>query len=403
MQVVVDEHLKRENTGEIRMFCRLETRTSQLLLLFIVIISFSFTIRTVYYFASQSSIGASLEPSCAPKKHVAFLKTHKTASSTILNILYRYGELRNLRFALPFVDHLGYPQRFRAEFVKDFAKSRVKEYDIICNHMRFYLPEVMRVMPNGSFYFSIIRNPVQLAESAFAYYHSVSPAFKRAASLVEFVLHADTYYKSSEPNSHYARNLMWFDFGHDNNMADIPVYVSAVISMLERTFDLIMVAEYFDESLVLFKEALCWEIKDVAHFKLNARSSDSISPLNATMAEKVKAWNGLDWKLYCHFNASFWQRVANYGQERMQQDVARLRVLRQRLSADCLQGGAPVTSEQVTAARLRPRNFGKAKILGYILKANLTGDRLALCQRMVLPEQYHLDHLQKMQPLPPLA
>ncbi|XP_078389848.1 galactose-3-O-sulfotransferase 2-like [Cetorhinus maximus] len=347
--------------------------------------------------------GGSPEPSCTPRKHVAFLKTHKTASSTILNILYRYGELWNLKFALPFVDHLGYPKRFRAEFVKGFAKSRVKEYDIICNHMRFYLPEVMKVMPIGSFYFSIVRDPVQLAESAFAYYHNESPAFKRAASLVEFVRHADTYYNSSEPNSHYARNLMWFDFGHDNNMADTPVYVRAVLGVLERTFDLILVAEYFDESLVLLKEALCWEIKDVAHFKLNARSSDSVSPLNATTAEMVKAWNGLDWKLYRHFNASFWQRVANYGHERMQQDVARLRALRQRLSAVCLQGGAPVASEQVEVAKLRPRNFGKAKILGYTLKAGLSGHTLVLCQRMVVPEQYHLDHLQKMQSLPPLA
>ncbi|GCB83005.1 hypothetical protein scyTo_0024035 [Scyliorhinus torazame] len=251
-------------------------------------------------------------------------------------------------------------------------------------------------MPNGSFYFSIVRNPVRLAESSFAYYHSVSPAFKRAASLGEFVLHADSYYKRQERNSHYTRNLMWFDFGYDNNMMDGPGFnASTALGELERTFDLILVAEYFDESMVLLREALCWELEDVVYFRLNARSSASVSSLNATTADRVRVWNWLDWKLYCHFNASFWQRVATYGHERMQQDLGRLRELRQRLSATCLQGGTPVEGERVTSNALRPDNFGKAKILGYILRANLSSSARELCQRMVLPERYHLHHLQK--------
>ncbi|XP_078062643.1 galactose-3-O-sulfotransferase 2-like [Mustelus asterias] len=378
------------------------TGTLQLLLLFIVVTSFSFTVRTVYYFTRQRD-GTSLGPACTPKKHVVFLKSHKTASSTILNILYRYGEARNLTFALPFIDHLGYPQRFKAGFVKDFAENRDKEYHILCNHMRFYLPEVEKVMPNDSFYFSIIRNPVQLAESSFAYYHGVSPAFKRAASLAEFASRADSYYKSWEPNSHYARNLMWFDFGYDNNMADAPGLVSALLGQLERTFDLVLVAEYFDESLLLLKQALCWDLKDVAYFKLNARANASVSALNASMAEKVREWNWLDWRLYRHFNASFWQRVASYGHERMQQDLAHLRELRQHLATLCLQDGTPVASEQVRVARLKPVDSGNAKILGYILRANLSGNALELCQQMVFPEHHHLDHLRKAQSLPLVA
>ena len=32
---------------------------------------------------------------------ITFLKTHKTASSTLQNVLLRFGEKRNLTFALP--------------------------------------------------------------------------------------------------------------------------------------------------------------------------------------------------------------------------------------------------------------------------------------------------------------
>ena len=35
------------------------------------------------------------------QKNVLFLKTHKTGSSTITNIFFRYGDLRNLFFCPP--------------------------------------------------------------------------------------------------------------------------------------------------------------------------------------------------------------------------------------------------------------------------------------------------------------
>lgn len=81
---------------------------------------------------------------CQPKSHIFFLKTHKTASSTILNILYRYGEGRNLTFALPLNKHsqLFYPHFFASHFVEGVSSRSVKEFNIMCNHMRFMKSEV---------------------------------------------------------------------------------------------------------------------------------------------------------------------------------------------------------------------------------------------------------------------
>lgn len=81
---------------------------------------------------------------CQPKSHIYFLKTHKTASSTILNILYRYGESRNLTFALPLNRHsqLFYPHFFASHFVEGVSSRSVKEFNIMCNHMRFRKSEV---------------------------------------------------------------------------------------------------------------------------------------------------------------------------------------------------------------------------------------------------------------------
>ncbi|XP_072447452.1 galactose-3-O-sulfotransferase 2-like [Chiloscyllium punctatum] len=374
---------------------RCRTQALQLSLFITIIASISFTLRSVYNFTtSRRSVEIPLEPPCVPKQNLVFLKTHKTASSTILNILYRYGEAHNLTFALPYYDHLSYPQRFKAEYVKRFTKKHLGEFNILCNHMRFNHPEVKKVVPSDSFYFSIVRDPVRLAESSFAYYRFYCPAFSNAKSLDEFVASPERHYRGLEPNNHYARNVMWFDFGHDNNMEDVPGYVDAVLAQLDRIFDLVLVAEYFDESLILLKEALCWDLEDVAYFKLNTRSNDSVLPLNASSVERLRAWNHLDWRLYSHYNASLWRRISSYGAQRMESDVAHLKALSHRLASRCLESSCP---GQVCDPSFMPHSSGKAKIQGYVLKVNLSRDDLELCRRMVLPEKQYLAYLQRKQ------
>ena len=59
---------------------------------------------------------------CHQQENIVFLKTHKTASSTIQNIFFRYGLKNRLRFALPekgWKSHLlGYPSPFQRSFLQ---------------------------------------------------------------------------------------------------------------------------------------------------------------------------------------------------------------------------------------------------------------------------------------------
>lgn len=92
-------------------------------------------------FSSPDAQGPSLG-SCQPHTHIMFLKTHKTASSTVLNMLYRFGEERDLHFALPLGYQLGYPLPFNAHRVKGYRGPRAVEFHIMGNHMRFNKLEV---------------------------------------------------------------------------------------------------------------------------------------------------------------------------------------------------------------------------------------------------------------------
>ncbi|XP_069776045.1 galactose-3-O-sulfotransferase 2-like isoform X2 [Narcine bancroftii] len=337
----------------------------------------------------------SLDPACQPRTHVVFLKTHKSASSTVLNILYRFGDSRNLTFALPVANHLGFPNLFQARFVKGFDPNRNKEYNIICNHMRFNLPELHKLMPNDSFYFTILRHPDTLYESGFTYFRHEAPAYHRVSSLEEFAQNPEKFYSPNEGNSYLVRNVMWFDLGGDHNGADDVERVNRTLRELDAAFDLVLLSEYFDHSLVLLKKALCWSLEDMVYFQLNARGKSDTPSLSPSTASKLRQWNSLDWLLYRHFNVSFWLQVASYGEARMDRDVSRLREMRRRLGSTCLLGNGPLKSNKAIPPEIRPYSPFGSNILGYVLKPNLSGPTKELCTRMILPENNYLHRLKE--------
>ncbi|XP_035536233.1 galactose-3-O-sulfotransferase 2 [Morone saxatilis] len=345
---------------------------------------------------------------CHPKSHIVFLKTHKTASSTILNILYRYGESRNLTFALPLNKHsqLFYPFFFASHFVEGVSSRSVREFHIMCNHMRFRKSEVAKVMPQDTFYFSILRHPVAMMESIFIYYKSI-PAFHKTHSLDEFLDTSRRNYNSSLANNHYAHNIMAFDFGFDNNVAadaeDLEERASMTIAAIERDFHLILISEYFDESMILLKNALCWSLEDVVSFKLNSRNERTRRTLLPHTAEKIKRWNALDWRIYLHFNTTFWHKVDSLvGQEQMKREISQLRELQAKLANTCLKDGGAVDPSQIKDAGLKPFQYGAAVIQGYNLNTHIDRQTKTKCQRFITPELQYTDHLYSKQ-FPELA
>ncbi|XP_029311002.1 galactose-3-O-sulfotransferase 4 isoform X2 [Cottoperca gobio] len=379
-------------------------------------------------FSSLDAQGPGLG-SCQPHTHIMFLKTHKTASSTVLNMLYRFGEERDLRFALPLGYQLGYPLPFNAQRVKGYRGPRAVEFHIMGNHMRFNRPEVEKVMPADTFYFSIVRDPVALAESSFAYYKEVAPAFRKAKSLGDFADDPRKYYDPRVRNNHYARNLLWFDFGMEHNANFSEALAHLAEATIRQTFNLILVSEYFDQSMILLRHALCWPLDAVVSFSLNARQQkpSSIGGMSGTWVgkaaaaagvggrggrspaktltnvteeqrEKLRQWNALDLHLYKAFNRTFWEDINRFGYAQMEQEVALLRVRREDLARVCLRdGGKPVEAHRIRDKNIRPYQSGLVKILGYELQPGLDNATRTACLRMIRPEIQYKDVLDAKQ------
>ncbi|KFP34664.1 Galactose-3-O-sulfotransferase 2, partial [Chlamydotis macqueenii] len=334
------------------------------------------------------------------KTNVMFLKTHKTASSTVLNIMFRFTERYNLTVALPAdqLVHLGYPKTFLAHFVEEF-EAIGQNYNIMCNHLRFKLSEVEKVMAANTFYFSILRNPIPLMESSYVYYKDDVPAFRNSKDVNEYLSSPMKYYHLADHEQNiYARNIMWFDFGYDNNAEDNKKYIQTVLKEIEQNFHLILIADYFDESMILLKHTLCWDLDDVVYFKLNSRSQETVQTLTPESKEQIKAWCSLDWKLYLHFNQSFWRRIEEtIGLEELEKEVNRLRMRQKELMETCLSDKEGVGKDHIKNKALLPFQSGAANILGYNLKQDLDNRTLRTCQKMVLPELQYTSHLYALQ------
>lgn len=289
-------------------------------------------------------------------------------------------------------------------------------------------------MPVDTFYFSIIRDPVALAESSFAYYKEVAPAFRKAKGLGDFADDPNKYYDPRLRNNHYARNLLWFDFGLDHNANFSETLARRGEDMVRRTFSLILVSEYFDQSMILLRHALCWPLDAVVSFSLNARQqkppssaggswmgkaaaaagvgmrsgrSQVKAPPNLSLTEeqreKLRHWNALDWHLYQAFNRTFWKEIDKFGRAQMEQEVTLLKTRREELARICLRdGGKPVEAHRIRDKNIRPFQSGLVKILGYELQPGLDNVTRTSCLRMIRPEIQYKDVLDSKQfPLVP--
>lgn len=276
-------------------------------------------------------------------------------------------------------------------------------------------------MPADTFYFSIIRDPVALAESSFAYYKEVAPAFRKTKGLGDFADDPMKYYDPRLRNNHYARNLLWFDFGMDHNANFSTALARHGVAKIRQTFKLILMSEYFDQSMILLRHALCWPLDAVVSFTLNARQQKPSNPgadvaivgskgripqlkalpnlsLTEDQRDKLRQWNALDWYLYKAFNQTFWEEVAKFGHIKMEKEVAILKTRREELARVCLKDdGKPVEAHRIRDKSIRPFQSGLIKILGYELQLGLDATTRTGCLRMIRPEIQYKDLLDAKQ------
>lgn len=262
--------------------------------------------------------------------------------------------------------------------------------------MRLDVEQVKQIMPPNTTYITILREPLQTFESVFSYYTSTIPAFTLAKKVAETAEHKsalsvflespESFWDPKEPENGLAKNPMSFDLGLNSQQWNSSW--PADLTLLKETFQLVMIAEHFDESLVLLGALLKLELEELAYLRLNTRSPKYVTLLDDITKARLRAWNSLDVLLYDFFLKLFWEKAEQYGLERLNRDVALLKVSTDRIRQKCVarKGVPPEELEDF----IRPWQTDSVTILGYQIQGNLTKHEQGFCMRLVLPElQYH--------------
>ena len=281
-----------------------------------------------------------------------FLKTHKCGTSSLVTILYLYGIRRNLNFLLTPYEH----QFFNDKPVQKLAPGQ--EYDILCQHHRetgawdYYRPWVIHphLPKNKTFYFTILRDPEQQFLSNFFFYHryeKLKAVFKIAGDTPETILknYLSVLPKKSLTCSNII-NPMSFDLGFTHFLKKTKdlnpeVQILSFIKFLDREFDLIMITDEFDKSLILLKYFLSWNIEDVVYLKKMTRTLDEASKTTkpAITEETLKLLrfhNRVDIKVFHYFRQKFVAQLGSLDQRQVEADLEKLQELQVSMVTQCL-------------------------------------------------------------------
>ena len=102
-----------------------------------------------------------------------------------------------------------------------------------------------------------------------------------------------------------------------------------------------MLTDYFDESLVLLKHMMEWEYKDIFYMKrFSGKDRSRKDEILAVETENlIKEHNIVDVQIYNFFHQVYRKKVTEFGEERLKQETAEFRRLRDEFLDNCYDRG----------------------------------------------------------------
>ncbi|KAK6177218.1 hypothetical protein SNE40_015362 [Patella caerulea] len=280
-------------------------------------------------------------------RHVAFLKVHKASSSTVLNIIYRFGFQRGLTFVL--ARNGNYLGSDTSSIMKRILlpPSSNKTYDMLCNHVIFNKTIFGHYMPSDTVYIATIREPYERYRSAYHYGRTVVPLAylmrgpNGTDSFEKFIANQEIY-EPKNPYYSHTNNRMAIDFGFPVKYFKNSTKMLKYVHDLDLTLDLVMITERFDESMILLRRMLNWSFKDILYIKQNALKNKTKDNIDSTLIDKVKKFSELDYILYDYFYEKFDKRVKQQSSD-FNDEVSAFKSIRERVAQFCFNATSSAT------------------------------------------------------------
>ncbi|XP_035659372.1 galactosylceramide sulfotransferase-like [Branchiostoma floridae] len=278
-----------------------------------------------------------------PRQHFVYIKTHKTGSTTCVNIFQKYAYYHNLTALM--AKATGYVSWPFPPAETDHIHAPGERYDVQFGHFRYNKTWLRAKFPTNTAYISLLREPVSHLKSCMNFYSLPDLLKITSANPVKTFLQDPWKYKNlSEVHFDYCdviwdgtRNHLAFDLGYPTEGADDMEKAERYIKELEYDFTLVLLLEHLDESLVLLRRLMCWEMQDILYDKTPSNNADyaykSYTPTAQELAN-LRRWKAVDYLLYDTFNKSLWRKIAIQGPD-FYQELRYFKKLREDVNLYC--------------------------------------------------------------------
>ena len=263
---------------------------------------------------------ANIPETCQPKTNIVFIKTFKTAGSTLSNILSRFAMKHNLSI--------------RGHGLRDLKLnySSLGKSNIICVHIWYNRTKLADVMPNDTVYVTLLHQPLTQLISRLNY--------RGYSNVVDPV---ETYKNSKHfGGSTYVKGHMWDPWRQLNIPQNLTSHqFMYFLAQLENDLDLVAITEQFDLSLLLLRRKLCWDITNMiyvklktANYKLNNNSALINESNKQIFNQRYQTANPNAYNLYEYFNKTLSNLIAQEGSD-VQKELTFFQELKQNVSNYC--------------------------------------------------------------------
>ena len=109
---------------------------------------------------------------------------------------------------------------------------------------------------------------------------------------------------SQKIRKNWIYNSILFDFGMNPEDYGNKKKLQNLISEIDQTFDLIMILEDFNESMVLLKNGLSWNYEDLLSVKLNVHNERTKTLISEMAKNTLRKWLKESYIFYDYFKVS---------------------------------------------------------------------------------------------------
>ena len=263
--------------------------------------------------------------SCQPHRHVYFLKVPKTGSSTFTGMLNRLILRHNLT---------AYDKR-SAKTTNVFSKFDAHAIHGIFNH-----EIAQKVMKADTIYVATMRHPFLHYRSKFLFEFREKNLLTVQTEMEKAI--TESYFDKSKNKYVFSGfkifenpTLQYFGFDYEHALLNNSYFKECMDNITDLFH--IIITEYFDESVLLLNEKLCWDIKDVlflTHKNASYYGKEKLPVDYGVLYERHQNISHLDYVLYDHFLKRHKQKVMNAGKE-FQEKLSLFREMKDSANAFC--------------------------------------------------------------------